>query len=168
VVSGLSLERLAFVVQKAKSIFEIDLYSSLFSTIQTYGFTSLQTKKLIALLVPLFYVISEGNLPTRRGKHGDLRLLFTDVFATYYEGDGFSWLHCLASHKKLISKRNELFKVMDGKQQIFFIEMYEKILSLFNPIYDTLEGKYRDILAIIGREKEIFLERSFANQELSH
>lgn len=164
VVSWLSLERLAFTLQNVWSVFEIDIYKNIFKIIKKYWFSDRQTKKLIALLVPLYYIISEWNLPTwkTKTKNRDLRILCRDIFDSFDSFDSFEWLlDHIQTDPRLASKRKELFKELSFKEKSFFVMSYTEILKIYNSTYNTLEGKHKDIIDIISNEKAVYLEKKY-------
>lgn len=161
IVSWQSLERLAFILQSSESIFEIDIYKTLFDLISKYWFTIYSTRKLIALLVPFFYIISEWNVPwwTNQWKNRDLRLIFKDICDVLLEHDSLDWLFDhIESDKNYESKRKDFFKEFGLKEKSFFIRTYMEILKIYNWNYDTLKWMHTIILDILANEKIVYLE----------
>jgi len=171
VVSWVSLERLAFVLQNVWSVFEIDIYWPIFEIIKKYWFLNTQTKKFIALLIPLYYIISEWNLPAwwTKTKNRDLRVLCRDIFDSFDSFDSFKWLvDHIENDPKLASKRKELFRDLSFKEKSFFIRTYAEILKIYNHVYNTLEWKHKDIINIISNEKAVYLEDKYQKMLNKH
>lgn len=164
VVSWASLERLAFVLQNTWSVFEIDIYQNIFEIIKRYWFSDTQIKKFIALLVPLYYIISEWNIPwwSNTWKNRDLRMLCKDIFEFFNSSDSFEWLSDhIQSDSQLNSKRKIFFRELSLKEKSFFSRTYAEILKIYNSVYNTLEGKHKNIIDIMSNEKAVYLEDKY-------
>lgn len=164
IVSWQSLERLAFILQNDDSIFEIDTYKNLFDLISRYWFDSNTTKKIIALLVPFFYIISEWNIPgwSNQWKNRDLRSVFKDFYDIFTDFDSLErLLDHIKSDKNYASKRKDFFKEFGLKEKSFFMRTYKEIFNMYSKTYDTLIDKNKTILDIIGNEKTVFFEDKY-------
>ena len=164
IVTGTSLERLAFILQWANSVFELTSYKKLNFIIQKYWFSPETTKRFVALLVPLYYIISEWNLPKgwSRSKQRELRVIFRDLFDSFDSFDSFEWLlEILKSNNKYTSNRKELFRELSFKEKSFVFRTYEEILKVFGSTYDTLKGHHKSIIDIVSDEKAVYLEKKY-------
>lgn len=160
VVSWLSLERLAFITQLVDSVFEIDCYDELWKIMVPYGYSHDTNKKLLALLIPFYYIISEGNLPWWRNtwKNRDLRLLINDVFDILYN---FDWLWDYMKERSVWQSRKELFGGMWTKEISLFLRLYTAFYKKYSGIYDTLVWKHDNIIWIIKNEQINYLESQY-------
>lgn len=161
VVSWLSLERLAFITQTVDSIFKIDCYNELRKIIVPYWYSHDINIKLLALLVPFYYIISEWNLPwwSNTWKNRDLRLLIRDVFDLL---DTYDWLRkYMKEDSKIEPNRRKFFEDVWTKEISLFLRLYDSIYNNYSRIYDTLFNKNNEIVWIIKREHIIYLESKY-------
>ena len=160
IVSGLSLERLAFITQWVSSVFEIDCYSELWKILNDYWYSEETNKKLIALLIPLFYILSEWNLPwwSNTWKNRDLRALCIDIFNCL---DTFQRIYQLLENKKIACNRKEFFRNIWPKESSLYITTYCEIYNMYSGIYDTLTSKHKQILTILWNEQVNYVESKY-------
>ncbi|MES9841652.1 MAG: alanine--tRNA ligase [Candidatus Thiodiazotropha endolucinida] len=194
--TGMGLERLAAVLQKVHSNYEIDLFAHLIqAAAELTGCSNLEEKSLRVIadhIRSCAFLITDGVLPSNEGRGYVLRRIIRRAIRHgYMLGVKEPFFHklvgCLCdemgeAYPELLSQRGQVEKVLRLEEERFAqtLEQGMKILEeaieeldgkvipgeLVFKLYDTY-GFPRDLTADIARERELTIDQSGFDEAMS-